>query len=74
VFAVQLARLTGARVTRTGGATSSDFLPDLGAEPVAYGYGLADRVRALARDGVTAAIDLYGTETVHAARELGIPD
>jgi NADPH:quinone reductase-like Zn-dependent oxidoreductase len=74
VFAVQLARLAGARVIGTGSATSSDFLRGLGAEPVAYGDGLADRVRALAPDGVTAAADLYGTETVHAARELGIPD
>ena len=74
VFAVQLVRLAGARVIGTGSATSSDFLRDLGAEPVAYGDGLADRVRALAPDRVTAAIDLYGTETVHAARELGVPD
>lgn len=74
VFAVQLARLTGARVIGTGSATSADFLRDLGAEPVAYGEGLADRVRALAPGGVTAAIDLYGTETVHAARKLGVPD
>ena len=74
VFAVQLARLAGARVIGTGSATSSDFLRGLGAEPVAYGDGLTDRVRALAPDGVTAAIDLYGTETVHAARELGVPD
>ena len=74
VFAVQLARLAGARVIGTGSATSSDFLRGLGAEPVAYGDGLADRVRALAPGGVTAAIDLHGTETVHAARELGVPD
>ena len=74
VFAVQLARLAGARVIGTGSATSSDFLRSLGAEPVAYGDGLTDRVRALAPGGVTAAIDLYGTETVHAARELGAPD
>lgn len=74
VFAVQLARLAGARVIGTGSATSSDFLRDLGAEPVAYGDGLADRVRALAPDGITAAIDLHGTETVHAARQLGVPD
>ena len=74
VFAVQLARLAGARVIGTGSATSADFLRDLGAEPVAYGDGLADRVRALAPGGVTAAIDLYGTETAHAARELGVPD
>ena len=74
VFAVQLARLAGTRVIGTGSATSFDFLRDLGAEPVAYGDGLADRVRALAPDGVTAAIDLYGTETVHVARELGVED
>jgi NADPH:quinone reductase-like Zn-dependent oxidoreductase len=74
VFAVQLARLAGARVIGTGSATSSDFLRDLGAEPVAYGDGLADRVRDLAPGGVTAAIDLHGMETVHAARELGVPD
>ncbi len=74
VFAVQLARLAGARVIGTGSATSADFLRDLGAEPVTYGDGLADRVRALAPGGVTAAIDLHGTETVHAARELGVPD
>jgi NADPH:quinone reductase-like Zn-dependent oxidoreductase len=74
VFAVQLARLAGARVIGTGSTASSDFLRGLGAEPAAYGDGLADRVRALAPDGVTAAIDLHGTETVHAARELGVPD
>ena len=74
VFAVQLARLAGARVIGTGSAASSDFLRGLGAEPVAYGDGLADRVRVLAAGRVAAAIDLYGTETVHAARELGVPD
>jgi NADPH:quinone reductase-like Zn-dependent oxidoreductase len=74
VFAVQLARLAGARVIGTGSAASAGFLRDLGADPVAYGDGLADRVRALAPSGVTAAIDLHGTEALHAARELGVPD
>jgi NADPH:quinone reductase-like Zn-dependent oxidoreductase len=74
VFAVQLARLAGARVIGTGSATSSEFLRDLGAEPVVYGDGLADRVRALAPGGVTAAADLHGTETVHVARKLGVSD
>ena len=41
VFAVQLARLAGARVIGTGSATSADALRALGAEPVAYGDGLA---------------------------------
>ena len=74
VFAVQLARIAGARVIGTGSAASADFLRDLGAEPVAYGDGLADRLRALVPSGITAAIDLYGTETAYAARELGVPD
>jgi NADPH:quinone reductase-like Zn-dependent oxidoreductase len=74
VFAVQLARLAGARVIGTGSAASAGALRALGAEPAAYGDGLAGRVRALAPAGVTAAIDLYGTETVQAARDLGVPD
>lgn len=74
VFAVQLARLAGAQVIATGSTTSSDYLRSLGAEPVTYGDGLADRVRAIAPGGATAAIDLHGTDTVHAARELGVPD
>jgi NADPH:quinone reductase-like Zn-dependent oxidoreductase len=74
VFTVQLARLSAARVIGTGSTTSSDYLRSPGAEPVTYGDGLADRVHALAPEGVTAAIDLHGTDTVHAARELGVPD
>ncbi|BCY09853.1 NADP-dependent oxidoreductase [Actinoplanes sp. L3-i22] len=74
VFVVQLARRAGARVIGTGSATSAEALRALGAEPVAYGAGLADRVRALAPGGVTAAIDLHGTDTAQVARELGVPD
>ena len=74
VLAVQLARLAGARVIGTGSASSADALRALGTEPVAYGDGLVDRVRALAPAGITAAVDLFGTDTVQAARELGVPD
>jgi hypothetical protein len=74
VFAVQLARLAGARVIGTGSATSADALRALGAEPVTYGDGLVGRLRALAPAGITAAIDLYGTDTVQVARELGVAD
>ncbi|TRW80304.1 NADP-dependent oxidoreductase [Mycolicibacterium sp. 018/SC-01/001] len=74
VFVLQLLRNLGAHVIGTGSAASADALRALGAQPVTYGDGLADRVRALAPGGVTAAIDLYGTETVEAARELGVPD
>ena len=74
VFAVQLAGLAGARVIGTGSAASAEAMRALEVEPVAYGDGLVDRLRDLAPAGVTAAIDLYGTETALAARELGVPD
>ncbi|CAM5731147.1 NADP-dependent oxidoreductase [Streptomyces fumanus] len=74
VFAVQLARIAGARVIGTGSPSSAEHLRSLDAEPVAYGEGLADRVRGLGGGPVTAALDLYGTDTVDAARELGVPD
>jgi NADPH:quinone reductase-like Zn-dependent oxidoreductase len=73
VLAVQLARLAGARVIGTASPSTFAFLRELGAEPVAYGPGLVDRVRALAPDGVTAATDLFATETAEAALALGVP-
>ncbi len=73
VFATQLAKLAGATVIGTASPGTFEFLQGLGAEPVAYGPGLADRVRTLAPGGVTAATDLFGTETVDAALELGVP-
>jgi NADPH:quinone reductase-like Zn-dependent oxidoreductase len=74
VFTVQLARLAGARVLGSGSTKSAANLRSLGADPVTYGEELVKQVRALAPDGITAAIDLHGTDTVHAARELGVPD
>jgi NADPH:quinone reductase-like Zn-dependent oxidoreductase len=73
VFAVQLAKLAGATVIGTAVEGTFEFLRQLGAQPVAYGPGLADRVRALAFDGVTAATDLFGTETAATALALGVP-
>ncbi|WP_019927108.1 NADP-dependent oxidoreductase [Nocardia sp. BMG111209] len=72
IFAVQLAKLAGARVIGTAGAATAGFLRDLGAEPVTYGPGLADRVRELAPTGITAAADLFGIETAETALALGI--
>ncbi|WP_081656098.1 NADP-dependent oxidoreductase [Amycolatopsis vancoresmycina] len=69
IFAVQLAKLAGATVIGTAGEGTFPFLRELGAEPVTYGPGLADRVRDR---GVTAAVDLFGTETAEAALELGV--
>ncbi|MGH7911462.1 MAG: NADP-dependent oxidoreductase [Candidatus Dormibacteraceae bacterium] len=75
VFVVQLARLAGAAVIGTASEGTFSFLRELGAEPVAYGAGLEDRVRASAPGGITAAIDLFGTETIETALALGLaPD
>ncbi|HEY0805627.1 MAG TPA: NADP-dependent oxidoreductase [Pseudonocardiaceae bacterium] len=72
VFAVQLAKLAGATVIGTAAEETFEFLRQLGAEPVAYGPGLADRVQALGSDAVTAATDLFGTETAETALALGV--
>ncbi|MEV0259849.1 NADP-dependent oxidoreductase [Streptomyces sp. NPDC050617] len=72
VFAVQLAKLAGARVLGTASEGTFEFLRGLGAEPVAYGPGLTDRVRALAPEGITAATDLFGRETAETALKLGV--
>ena len=75
VFVVQLARLAGATVIGTASEGTFPFLRDLGAQPVAYGAGLEDRVRACAPEGITAALDLFGTETIETALALGVsPD
>jgi NADPH:quinone reductase-like Zn-dependent oxidoreductase len=59
--AVQLAVARGARVIGTASPANHDYLRALGAEPIAYGEGLAGRVRALAPDGVDWALDVAGS-------------
>ena len=62
LMAVQLAVADGARVIATAASAQHDLLRSFGAEPVLYGEGLLERIRALAPDGVDAAIDLIGTD------------
>ncbi|MEV0527391.1 NADP-dependent oxidoreductase [Streptomyces sp. NPDC050439] len=73
-IAVQLARHAGARVIGTASERNHDYLRELGAEPVTYGDGLADRVRALAPDGVDAAFDTIGGDTLKVSADLLAPD
>ena len=68
--AVQLAVARGARVIGTASPANHDYLRSLGAEPVAYGQGLAGRVRALAPDGVDAALDVAGSGVLPELIEL----
>ena len=59
---VQLALVRGAHVVGTARARHHEDLVRLGAHPVEYGPGLAERVRALAPGGVQAGIDAAGTD------------
>jgi len=68
--AVQLAVVRGARVIGTASLANHEYLRSLGAEPVAYGEGLAGRVRALAPDGVDVALDVAGSGVLPELIEL----
>ncbi|MEW2579272.1 NADP-dependent oxidoreductase [Streptomyces syringium] len=72
-MAVQLAKHLGARVIGTAGERNHDYLRALGAEPVTYGDGLAERVRALAPEGVDVVLDLVGGGTIHTSPEVTAP-
>ena len=69
-FAVQIAVALGARVVGTASEANHDYLRELGAEPVLYGEGLAERVREVAGGKVDAVVDLAGAEAIAASVEL----
>ena len=79
---LQLARLRGLTVIGTASAAKHDYLRGLGAIPTTYGPGLEERIRALAPDGVQAAIDVAGSGIIpelirivgHPTRVLSIAD
>jgi NADPH:quinone reductase-like Zn-dependent oxidoreductase len=56
-LAVQIAQSRGARVIGTASAQDHDYVRDLGAEPVTYREGVADRVRELAPGGADVVLD-----------------
>ncbi|KRB39012.1 quinone oxidoreductase family protein [Microbacterium sp. Root180] len=60
--AIQFAVLWGATVIATTSGRRAETVRALGAIPVHYGDGLADRVRELAPNGVTVALDAAGTD------------
>ena len=58
--AVQVAVSRGATVIASAGEDNQGYLAEIRATPVRYGDGLADRVRAVAPDGVDAVFDVAG--------------
>jgi NADPH:quinone reductase len=71
-LAVQFAQRTGARVIGIASDESAPFLRSVGVEPLAYGNGLGERLRAAAPNGLTAFIDLFGGGYVELAVTLGV--
>jgi NADPH:quinone reductase-like Zn-dependent oxidoreductase len=62
-LAVQLAKRQGTTVIGLAGPSNHDWLTRHGVLPVAYGDGVADRIRAAAPNGlVDAFIDTYGDD------------
>ncbi|MFJ4208857.1 NADP-dependent oxidoreductase [Paenarthrobacter sp. NPDC089675] len=57
---IQIAVALGAKVIATASEKNHEFLRSLGAEPVSYGEGLADRVLALSPGGVDVVADFVG--------------
>lgn len=68
--AVQLAHHRGTEVIGTASKPNHQYLRSLNAVPVPYGEGLADRVRAIAPDGVDAALDAAGRGALEVSVEL----
>jgi NADPH:quinone reductase-like Zn-dependent oxidoreductase len=59
--AVQLAVARGARVIASAGPDNQDYLREIGATPIPYGDGVAERARAAARNGtIHAVFDVAG--------------
>lgn len=70
VAATQIARGFGLRVIGTASAGKKEFVESLGAVHVPSGPDLAERVRAVAPDGVDAVLDLVGGAALRAVAEL----
>ena len=70
-IAVQLARRAGATVIGLASQANHEWLAGHGVIPVAYGDGVADRIRSA--DGkVDAFVDTFGADYVKLALELGV--
>lgn len=62
--AVQMALARGARVIASASEANHDYLREIGAIPVRYGHGVADRVRAVVAGRVDAVFDVAGKTAI----------
>jgi NADPH:quinone reductase-like Zn-dependent oxidoreductase len=71
-LAVQLARHRGATVIGLASERNHAWLKERGVVPVAYGEGVAERIREACGGDVDAFIDTFGDGYVELAVELGV--
>jgi NADPH:quinone reductase-like Zn-dependent oxidoreductase len=71
--AVQMAVARGARVIASSGEANLDYLREIGATPVRYGEGMAERVRAAAGGRVDGVFDTAGKAPIDDLISL-VPD
>ncbi len=69
---VQMLVQRGATVLGIASASSAGWLTDHGATAIEYGDGIGDRLRYAAPNGIDAFIDLFGSEYVRLAADLGV--
>jgi len=70
--AVQLAKNKGSKVIGLAGPSNHEWLKAHGVIPVAYGDGMAERIRAAAGGRIDAFVDTFGHGYVALALELGV--
>jgi NADPH:quinone reductase-like Zn-dependent oxidoreductase len=73
VLATQLAVRAGARVLAIASRANHEALRRWGAEPVAYGDGLEDRLRQASPNGIDAFLDTFGGGYADLAVTMGVP-
>ena len=68
----QLAVNRGIEVIGTASEANHEWLRSIGVQPVLYGDGLLERLRALRPQPVTAVFDLHGPDTIRTALAWGV--
>jgi len=69
-FAIQLAIAAGATVTATASERNHDYVRSLGATPITYGDGVAERALEVQPEGYDVVLDYIGKEAVEASAPL----
>jgi NADPH:quinone reductase-like Zn-dependent oxidoreductase len=73
-IATQIGSARGVTVIGVAGESKQDYLRELGAVPVVYGAGLAERLREASAGRIDLVLDLVGGESLREALEVASAD